>query len=588
MDGDAFSGIYTLQFIFARLRRGSSFGGQDNGPPTARPLLPFLAGAALVLLFFALPLCWKLGAFDLDNDEAIYSHAALSVSQHGAWLSPWSSPSEVPFLEKPPLKIWLVALGQLAGLPPNELGLRFFDPLFGALALLYLYALGCRAGGPRFGPLAGVAAAATLFLFAPLVFEHGLRSNNMEAALLLAYCGGAWHLLAWQRAPGGSAQSRGQLIAATLFFTFGFLVKFVAALFLPFAALAAVLLDPSARRRLGSESGLLLAAAGIFTLLAAPWFVLQHFENGANFWRVIFGQHVVERFTHHLDPGHLHPFGYYFATIAGQLREAGTLPWVLLGLAAWLYATWRERSFFGLFVLLWGFLPLLAISFGSSKLLHYAYPFLPPLALFAGFAAAKLVEAVDALAATRPRPAAALAAAVALALGGSLLAGKPASSYREILSRLDAPGDRRLMGLAACLAQGQARTLVDEGKTEPLVFVHAFQSHGIYHPLAFYSRKGAAIQQLSRPDEKLLFFRLYLPPHQAATLMPEVLWQSFRANLENDDFRAALLAQSDGLGARAEVARLLADPAGLPEPPGFVFLDWRYFLPGPYAGCLPP
>jgi hypothetical protein len=36
-------------------------------------------------------------------------------------------------------------------------------------------------------------------------------------------------------------------------------------------------------------------------------------------------------------------------------------------------------------VVLWGMLPLVLISLGSSKLYHYAYPFLPPLTLAAGY-----------------------------------------------------------------------------------------------------------------------------------------------------------------------------------------------------------
>lgn len=579
-----------------RSRRAFAFGDSSENCPRSHPdRALFLAGAVLVLLLFGAPLFFDLGGADLENDEAIYSHAVLSVSQQGAWLSPWSSPGTGPFLEKPPLKIWLVALGQLAGLPADELGLRFFDPLLGALALLYLYALGYRAGeaaGRLPGLLSGVAAALALFLFAPLIFEHGLRSNNMESALLLAYCGGAWHLLAWQRSAPGSPQSRRQLIAAALFFTFGFLVKFVAALFLPLAAAAALLPFRESWRRLWRERGLLLAAAlGLFLLLAAPWFVYQHFANGALFWRVIFGQHVVERFTHHLDPGHLQAFSFYFAAIAAELGAAGTLPWVLLGLAAWLVATWRERSFFGLFVLLWAFLPLVAISFGTSKLIHYAYPFLPPFALFAGYAAAQLAAAflrrLGAGAGPRARTSD-RALAAALLVVAILLEIPPAKAYGALLARLGAGGDRTLQELAICLGRGQARTLVDEGESRPLVFVHAFRTDGIFHPLAFYSRRGAELQQLDKPDDRLLFFRLYLPPHQAATVVPEALWASFKKNLEDPGFRDSLLAQARDLGGEEETARRLADPAGLPEPPGFALAGARVFLPGPYAACLPP
>ena len=49
--------------------------------------------------------------------------------------------------------------------------------------------------------------------------------------------------------------------------------------------------------------------------------------------------------------------------------------------------TIRRRWPEGAVVLLWGALPLALISIGTSKLYHYAYPFLPPAALAGGYIA---------------------------------------------------------------------------------------------------------------------------------------------------------------------------------------------------------
>lgn len=541
-----------------------------------------LAGAALVLLLFAAPLFYRLGLADLDNDEAIYGHAVLSIVQHGAWGSPWSSPGSGPFLEKPPLQLWLAALGIVAGLPADELGLRFTSASWSALALLYLYLLGFRAGGLA----GGIAAAATLFLFHPVLVDHGLRSVTMDAALLLAYCGGAFHLARWSDAALGERRGRRHFLAAVLFFTFGFLVKFVAALFLPLAAGVTLLLLPEGRRRLLAEWRLIVLGGGWFGLLAAPWFLYQNHQHGALFWRILIGQHVVERFTHHLDPAHVHPFGFYFATFTRELAAAGTLPWVLAGLLCWLVALAAARpSFVGLFVPVWALLPLFSISLGTSKLIHYAYPFLPPLGLFAAYAAGRAAALAGALL-DAPAPRRRLAG-LAVALVAAALAAPPAARYLEELRGLGR-AEHPLRDFAACLGRGEARTLVDEGRREALVFLHAFLSDGVYHPLAFYSRRGAELQQLDTPDDRLLFFRLYLPPHQAATVVPEPLWRSFREHLEDPGFRAAIVAEAGGLGAAEETARLLADPATLAEPPSFSLGGFRYFLPGPYVACLPP
>ena len=65
-----------------------------------------------VIVAFCLPLFTGLGKPDLETDEAIYSFAVDRILEIGDWLEPKSSPSETDvFLEKPPLKFWLVANG---------------------------------------------------------------------------------------------------------------------------------------------------------------------------------------------------------------------------------------------------------------------------------------------------------------------------------------------------------------------------------------------------------------------------------------------------------------------------------------------
>jgi hypothetical protein len=185
---------------------------------------------ALVLIAFCLPLFIGLGSFDLDSDEAIYSYAVESILTGGDWLSPRSSPNpDDIFLEKPHLKLWIVAAPiRLGLLPLNEFGLRFWDALFGALSFVYLFLIGRRLAGW----VCGLAAALVLFAHTPLIFDHGFRSNNMDAALVLAYCGGVYHYLRWASAPAGPSRIR-HIAAVLAWFYLGFMTKFVAAIFLP-------------------------------------------------------------------------------------------------------------------------------------------------------------------------------------------------------------------------------------------------------------------------------------------------------------------------------------------------------------------
>src|SRR5262245_64481084 len=90
---------------------------------------------ALVVMLFWLPLYYGLGSHQLLGDEAGHSFSVDRILEIGDWLVPKSSPyPDGPFLEKPPLKFWLVAAGIKAGLPWNEFGLRFWDPLFAGIA----------------------------------------------------------------------------------------------------------------------------------------------------------------------------------------------------------------------------------------------------------------------------------------------------------------------------------------------------------------------------------------------------------------------------------------------------------------------
>jgi len=348
-------------------------------------LTPGVLWLVLVGALFCLPLFIGLGRTDLQSDEAIYSFGADVMVADGDWLTPKSSPSaNVAFLEKPPLKFWIVAAPiRLGLLPDNEFGLRFWDAVFGGVAFLYLFAIGRRIGGP----MCGMAAVLMLFVHRPLLFEHGLRSNNMEASLLLAYCGGICHFLLW-RESNEHARGRLHVLAVTLYFVLGFMTKFVAALFLP-AIIAAVLMPRRTDRLwLVQRWRELLAAAALAGLLIAPWFIYQHLRVGAAFWEDILASSVYTRLTTYLNPEHVQPWHFYVTSIWNQLVAARTELWILGGLGLLLWRTLRKGWFDGATILLWFALPMGVISIGTSKLYHYAYPFLPPLALAGGYLAA--------------------------------------------------------------------------------------------------------------------------------------------------------------------------------------------------------
>jgi 4-amino-4-deoxy-L-arabinose transferase-like glycosyltransferase len=338
---------------------------------------------ALVITLFCVPLFLGLGRTDFENDESIYSFAAEVMVKHGDWLTPKSLPSETdPFLEKPPLKIWMVAAPIYLGwLPANEFGERVVDALMGALAFLYVFGIGRKLGGP----VAGLAAVAVLFAHDGVVFHHGVRTNNMESALLLAYCGGVYHFLAWRSV---NPDVKRHIFAMSLYFVLGFMTKFVAAAFLPAILVLAAASTRQDRVRVYRDWPIFVLAALLALLLIAPWFIYQYVHMGPPFIAKIFGEHVMKRLTAYLDPTHLHPWNYYFIEIWNQLGRAGARAICVAGALLLLWRSVRQRSTEAVVVILWFCLPLGVISSTTSKLFHYSYPFLPPVALAGGVAIA--------------------------------------------------------------------------------------------------------------------------------------------------------------------------------------------------------
>ena len=341
------------------------------------------AGLVIVIAFFCAPMFMGLAQWEMRSDEAIYSYAVDRILETGEWLTPRAIPEDNPFYEKPPLKFWLVAGAMRLGLlPANDAGMRGLDALAAAIAFLYLDVSGCRLGGP----VAGVTAVLALFSFDDLLHEHGLRSNNMEAALVVAYTGAVYHAMRW--ADAGERRRRTHTIAIAAWFVLAFLVKFVAALFLPVVVVVTIACRPGgARELLRSWREWLMPVVGAAVLIA-PWFIYQSVQAGSGFWAILLTAHVLQRFAGVLHPEHLHPWHYYVTWLWHELGRGGLRTVYVAGLAALVWQGWTGRDWQVRAVLLWWAIPLALLSAGTSKLFYYAYPFLPALALGVGLLAA--------------------------------------------------------------------------------------------------------------------------------------------------------------------------------------------------------
>lgn len=345
------------------------------------------------IVFFCVPIFVGLGRTDLGNDEAIYSFAVDKILETGDWLTPRTSPRvDIAFLEKPPLKFWIVAAPIKVGiLPRNEFGFRFWDAFMGAIAFLYVFAIARRLGGP----VCAFVSVLLLFVHGPLLFQHGLRSNNMEAPLLLAYAGGLYHYLGWATT-SSRARAAGHVGAVTGYFVLGFMTKFVAVLFLPVVIALTAVFVRSDRQRLWDERRRWVAAGAVTVAVVSPWFLYQWQRFGADLWAIMFGAHVYTRFTRSLDPSHVQPWHFYISTLFAELRAHQSLALVVPGTVVLLGQTFAAPRRENVLILSWFAVPVLLMSMGSSKLYHYLYPFLPPVALGGGLFAAVLLKVLPA------------------------------------------------------------------------------------------------------------------------------------------------------------------------------------------------
>lgn len=352
---------------------------------------PTHVGLVAVAFLFCAPLFVGLSGWDLGNDEAIHSYAVDRILETGDWLTPRTVPYDGPFLEKPPLKFWMVAAAIDAGLlPHDEFGLRFIDALFGSIVFVYVFFLGRWLAGP----ICGVVAVLVLFTLDPLIFEHGLRSNNMEAALVLAYCGGVYHFAQWIE-NGSTKRGRIHALVVATYFTLGFMTKFVAVLFLPLVCAVAIAWRPDFLRRLRSDWRDWVVPLLFVVAATGPWFAYQVVLVGPALWETMFEMHVVERFTVALDPRHLRPWNFYYSQLWLELILAGS-HWIgVFGAAMLVGKAWKGDPWLARLLFVWWMLPIAVISFGASKVFHYSYPFLPPLALGAGAVVQALFSAVE-------------------------------------------------------------------------------------------------------------------------------------------------------------------------------------------------
>jgi 4-amino-4-deoxy-L-arabinose transferase-like glycosyltransferase len=322
-----------------------------------------------IISVLALPLFfWGIGSLPFrDPDEGLYGAIAREMVERGDWLTPRFN--GVPYLEKPPLYYWLVALTYaLFGF--SEWGARLW-PALGASATALLTAfLGCRAFGPRVGTVAGLVLATSLGVF---VYGRVAGVDLVFTALvtLAVYC-----LFRWRRG-GGTAPRVGFYLAVAL----AALTKGALGLLLPGVLAAAVLVfrPRPGLRELGLGWGVPLVLA-----LVVPWHLLAsratpgflgYYVLETHLLRFLRGTAAIE------DEVPLSTPAFLLVSLVWLLPWSLFLPSALVLLRReWGALPSDARSAWAV-LLLWAGLVFALFGLSAFKLEHYALPAFPPFAL---------------------------------------------------------------------------------------------------------------------------------------------------------------------------------------------------------------
>lgn len=338
----------------------------------------------IVLLMPAAILYPTLGFHLLEPDEGRYAQIPKEMLIHHAWVVPTLQGE--PYLDKPPLMYWLVALSyQVFGVSPAAA--RLVPAICVHLTILAVYLIGRRSLGERaaFWAALLLSVAPGFVSVARLLLLDGLLTLCVTMSVLCGF----------------EAVRTGRLkpawwIGAAIASGLGFLTKGPISevlLFVPlwaFAFLTRQESSVSAKEESENEPSLPVRRSrfivhplwyvlffAIVIAVNVPWYVAIYREQ-PQFLGHFFWQHNVMRFLQPFD--HLQPIWFY-----GPILIAGLLPGTIL-LVAYLYRLLvggseaaATRSQAGGFWLLTGLWCVFFFSCSGSKLPTYilpAYPFL--------------------------------------------------------------------------------------------------------------------------------------------------------------------------------------------------------------------
>ncbi len=340
------------------------------------PLLLLLAG---LLFFFA------LGNHELQGStEARVAGIAMAMHLDNDWVVPQLF--REPFLEKPPLSLWLDAGAiRLFGGTPGAV--RLASAFAGLFSVMLFYGMLRRFGRPK-----TLAFSAALILATMASYWSNVRGVGEDSLLSL---GVTTALLAFYQAMRPESERQGSTTWAWALFIAGMAIatlsKGVLGLAMPGIVIFVYLASTSLMdKRLRIADWLKPA---LFTLLALVplmiWLGFLFQRGGMQAVGEVLWTNSVGRFSgSFVEAGHYEPFYYYIA----KLPEA-FLPWnILVYLGLWHFRRSLVRNRYRLFFSVWLVAQFTLLTLASSKRTVYLMTLTPAAAVLAAEYARVLLE----------------------------------------------------------------------------------------------------------------------------------------------------------------------------------------------------
>ncbi|MGE8188237.1 ArnT family glycosyltransferase [Pseudomonas sp. NPDC086278] len=342
----------------------------------SRPATSLFLLAAL-LFFFA------LGNHQLQGStEARVAGIAMQMHLDNDWVTPRLFGE--PFLEKPPLSLWLDA-GAIRVFGGTPWAVRLASALAGLFTVMTLYALLRQLGRPKM-----IAWTAGMLLATMASYWSNVRGVGEDALLALGVTLALLAFFEGQR-PGQRRPDLSNALLFTLGIAIATLSKGVLGLAMPGVVIFAYLLAESLiDRRVTLSKWLrpgLLTMLGLIPLLL--WLAVLYQRGGGQALAEVLLTNSVGRFSgSFVEAGHYEPFYYYLT----KLPQA-FLPWnILVYLGLWHFRKSLVANRYLLFFTLWILAQFVMLTLASSKRTVYLMSMTPAAAVIAAEYASVLFE----------------------------------------------------------------------------------------------------------------------------------------------------------------------------------------------------